>query len=627
VTAPTWPSRTRVAAYAALAALLCVHVWLSARIVPPATLLTPEPFYTHDFAAHFGRAAIVAAELPRTGRLWVYDPTLMAGYPLGATIFDLDNVGTALLMALLAPLGPAVAFKMVVYLCLMVAPLAAWAAARRLGSPPAEAAAASAVAIVVTAGAVTFRIGMYANFTAGALAPLVVVLADRHLARPRVGSLLLLLGIATAGLYLHVLVGVLVLVPCALLVGLHARHFPRRTLVQASVITVALFLLNAPWLVPFLRFAPAIGWDYQHHFFQTGSLAGVWRALTALAGWPSWLLGLAVLGYATFARRSRSPLAVAYGCWLVLLTVVSLQGSRLPLLSRLEPAHLLTALLLALAPPAGMGATLLARWGLGLLGAPNALAAAAGSLAFLPHLLVTLRAVSPLPPVGAGLPPDGHDFLAWLGAHTDRRARILVEDRLHLERPRRDRDVPDHPYFGSHLPAALPLLIGRETIGGPFAEMPIRPHRADLASARFFGTDLDAWPAPSFAAQLARYNIGWIVCWSSAAARYLDAHPEVVEPVGRRGYFRLFRSRHQPSWFAAGTGRVEAGHNTLAVTEASPGGLVLKYHWYPGFCTDPPLPVGPLDTADLAAPFIAIDNGATRSFTLHPARDWLGRCR
>src|SRR5437763_6477809 len=34
-------------------------------------LLTDEPFYADDYALHAGRAAIVAAELPRTGRLFV----------------------------------------------------------------------------------------------------------------------------------------------------------------------------------------------------------------------------------------------------------------------------------------------------------------------------------------------------------------------------------------------------------------------------------------------------------------------------------------------------------------------------------------------------------------------------
>jgi hypothetical protein len=72
---------------------------------------------------------------------------------------------------------------------------------------------------------------------------------------------------------------------------------------------------------------------------------------------------------------------------------------------------------------------------------------------------------------------------------------------------------------------------------------------------------------------------------------------------------------------------VRARPNAIEVTGASPGGVVLKYHWYPGLCSDPPLPVRPHDAPDLAMPFVAVDNGDVREFTIRPARDWLGRCR
>ena len=80
----------------------------------PVAVLTPRE--VRDAEDEARRAALVAEELPRTGRLWLYDPTIMAGYPLGATIFDLDNVGTAVAMALL-PLEPAHAFKLIVWAC------------------------------------------------------------------------------------------------------------------------------------------------------------------------------------------------------------------------------------------------------------------------------------------------------------------------------------------------------------------------------------------------------------------------------------------------------------------------------------------------------------------------------
>ena len=85
---------TRPIARLVLGAIVLAHVAASTFAVDPAGLLTSEPFYTDDYPLHFARAAVLADELPRTGRLWAYDTGTLAGYPLGATVFDLDNVGT-----------------------------------------------------------------------------------------------------------------------------------------------------------------------------------------------------------------------------------------------------------------------------------------------------------------------------------------------------------------------------------------------------------------------------------------------------------------------------------------------------------------------------------------------------
>ena len=602
---------TRPIARLVLGAILLAHVGASTFALDPAGLLTSEPFYTDDYPLHFARAAVVAAELPRTGRLWAYDPGTLAGYPLGATVFDLDNVGTAVAMALL-PLPPPLAFKLVVLLAVLSAPLVIFAAARRLGCDDAEALAAAAGATVVSAAAFTLRLGMFANFTVSYLAVLVVALAAGHLRAPAPRSFLALVAAGTIGLLVHVFLGILVLVPCAVLVAGESMRAPRRTLVQAAAVAAALLALASPWLVPSLRFAPVLGWDYPHHFFQTGPLAAAWRPLTALAAWPIVLLAAGGVGIGVWARRAPVPLVAAYGTWVVTLLVCALQGSRLPFIARLEPLHMMLPLSFALCPLAATGLVAILR----ALGA-GALVPFA-PLAFVPHLVVTLVRLAPLPPVSAALPPEGHALIGWLRDITDPGARLLVEDRRHLERPRLDRDVPDHPWFGGHLPALLPALTGREVLGGPYPEMPIRPHRADLSSGVFLGSPLSEWPADRLAAALARYNVGTIVVWSSVARERLAAASDVVTPVGRQGVFHAYRTRVPPTFLLAGTGTVRARPNAIEVTDASPGGVVLKYHWYPGLRSDPPLPVRPYDAPDLAAPFIAVDNGDVRAFTIRP---------
>lgn len=608
-----------------LALILVVHLAATTRIIAPASLLGSEPFYSDDYVLHFARAELVAEELPRTWRLWLYDPTTMAGYPLGATVFDLDNVGTATAMALL-PFDAAHEFKLIVWACLLLVPLACWLAARTFGLGSDEAVAAAAAAVVVSATTITFRIGMYADFAGGWLAVLLVALAYRHLAHPSGGSYATLVAVGAVGLWWHALVGVLVLVPCAVLVMLAARTEPRRMLLQAMLVAGAIGLLCTPWLVPFLRFAPTLGSDYPSPFFQTGSLASAWGLLAGGGGWHVFLLALGGLGVVVLVSRAEWRLALPLGLWAALLLLAALQGSRSAIVARLQPLRFLVPLAFVLCPLAGIGAAALVRGALRRVGAAEAAAVALAPLLFAPHLLMGLRAFAPFPPIAAELPTEAKELVAWLRATTDPGARVLVEDRLHVERPRRDREVPDHPWFGSHLLALLPRLVDRELIGGPYPEMPIRPHVADLSSGVFFGHAIETWPIERFAAQLTRYNIGTIVAWSSATRAYLVAHPDVVEAVGARDIFHVFRSRQPRSAFLVGAGVVRARPNALEVDAAGPGRVVLAYHWYPGMCSDPPLHVEPHDLPGLAMPFIAVDHGDQLHFVLRPARNWRGEC-
>jgi hypothetical protein len=588
-------------------------------------VIAGDPFYQDDFALHFGRASILASELYEAGRLWAYDPSVMAGYPLGATVFDLDNVGTAVLMALL-PMSPAVAFNLVVWACLAFAPLVIWIATRLLGCTRDEATAAMAAGTIIAASTITFRLGMFADFAGTYLVVLVVALAARHLARPRLGSFLALVTVGSFGLLLHVLVGVMALVPCGILAVGAIRRDPRRMILQVLGVTLTLIVLSLPWLLPFLRYAPVLGVDYPSPFFQTGTLADAWTALTELSGWVLLLLALAPIGFASWTRRVPRLLVVAYAVWVLLLLVAGLQGSRLSILSRLQPARLLLPLSFALCPLAGVAAVAIAARVLRAVGGSERWIALLATLMFLPHLIVALQLVAPMGPIRATLPPKGRDFVSWVGAHSDPTARLMIEDRLHREQPPRDTDVPGHPYFGGHLLALLPQLTGWDQIGGPYAEMPITPHKADFSSGAFFGRPLAEWSPADFAAQLDRYNIGWIIAWSSAALAFLDAHPGIVEPVDRLDRFRSFRVRDRSSYLLVGSGTARATYNRIDVTDAGAPEVILKYHWYPGLCSDPPLPVRPHTAPGLAVPFIAVDNGTTRAFTLRPSGDWLGRC-
>ena len=116
-----------------------------------------------------------------------------------------------------------------------------------------------------------------------------------------------------------------------------------------------------------------------------------------------------------------------------------------------------------------------------------------------------------------------------------------------------------------------------QAFGGPYPEMPIRAHRADLVSGALLGTPLTEWSTERLAAELARYNVGTIVVWSSVARARLEAASEVVTPAGTHGYFHAFRTRQAPSFVLV------PRHEILAA-----GGQLLGAHLYYGEYLDLP---------------------------------------
>jgi hypothetical protein len=67
----------------------------------------------------------------------------------------------------------------------------------------------------------------------------------------------------------------------------------------------------------------------------------------------------------------------------------------------------------------------------------------------------------------------------------------------------------------------------------------------------------------------------------------------------------------------SGTGRVTAEYDRLRVGDASPGGVVIKYHWMKTLQIRPiSLSVRPVFVAPDPVPFISVENGEVREFVI-----------
>ena len=184
---------------------------------------------------------------------------------------------------------------------------------------------------------------------------------------------------------------------------------------------------------------------------------------------------------------------------------------------------------------------------------------------------------------------------AWIAENTTNEGRVAFMDRS--------------PGYMSA--ARTAYFNPRQYIGGPFSQLNMVHSHASFTEDRFLGWRLPELTRDRVAHLLDLYNVGWIVTTTDeGAAMFRQFEPLLAEeghfvlrepgastegsdsPFG--GYRRresdfpitLFRVDREGGWFLKGSGRVEASPHRLTVSDASPGGVVLKSHWKKARCGD-----------------------------------------
>jgi hypothetical protein len=129
-------------------------------------------------------------------------------------------------------------------------------------------------------------------------------------------------------------------------------------------------------------------------------------------------------------------------------------------------------------------------------------------------------------------------------------------------------------------------------------------------AANLFHRPLDA-PAmdhEAFAQYLVRYNIRYLVVTHST--NEMDRLADLMEFTHQIGLHRVYRTRHTADYFQRGSGKVAAGLNRIAVTEADahPGTqeLTLRFHHMDTLRCQPDCQVSRAPLADDPAGFITV---------------------
>ncbi len=581
-----------------LAALLVIGGFLGllAWFARPAVVFSKQPVATGDYALHAYQVDRALNAFRGWGKLWAYDPLLLAGQPAGV-VEDLTSKGTELFVIALAKLGVSAgfAFNLFILLVHLGMPAAGWASARMFRLSQTE----SLVVVALWISMWFFDsllhwcwwVGMISWSADCYLAVLYIALLHGALEdrKPWQFGLLALLGAVLT--LIHPFGALGVMVPA---LAMYARAFRGMRAVDHALLGAAVLAAGSTvlvWIGPVLRFRHYIGdadtffrpgiesvlldyFDLIKDWLDTGVpmrtmlrmlgfVAGAiallrWRKLgdsrfLPLAATLLWTIGFSYLaGYSWHGRQTQpyrqigiATLASAIPA-AVLLTEI-LAPSTLRALSR--PARVLLVLALVLIVPR-FGRNVLVYF-------PEALPERVVRNEYdkLASQFVGLSPEPrPYPMRHERAPEEAQALRAWLLRNHGGRGRVLLVNWVVAE------------YLAAASP--LPILGGLKERNVP--QMDAQPLRQDPEAMR---------KPNALATYFERYAVGWIVVDGEFGP--LDVRNDLLVPVEKVAGFRIYRTRAEPSYTAVGKADVVAqGLNSIKVRDAAGPEVVLRFHWF-----------------------------------------------
>lgn len=599
-------SRRRYLAVFAL--IYAVHLGMMAYSFPVDDLIGGRPFASPDYQTHFRQTTVLTRVVERFGKLWAYDPGMLAGHPVGL-IFDVDNKAHFLFSYALhkAGLKLGAAFNLFTVVSCLLAPLSLWFAGRMFRLRPNEQLWTLAFGVLLwhlDSSGSAWRGGMISFSTASHLSLAVLGLfyrlAHAEEQRDRWRYLLPLLLLLPLTLLTHVWSFAILVVP---MVGLYLRSWRRLGRGgHLSVWGLALFSLGANmyWLYPALL---------HHDLISSSGVVGQANPLYIISDWfdllvspintgfsiPHTLFRFAAICGAALSlwrwRRERDDRYFIAALTLGYLFFMAYAASLIPLLKETEPYRFVLPGSLA----AGIfGAVWWARtcsvqrW----KGVSRPIKACVVVLLILllprvvEHLTYFYPEIAPsaqLPPIvvrrtaaapTTTLPREvrGPDWLPQTY-----RMRSAGKNILKLARYLETECTEEGRVLVQHWAVAefLGWATDKPVIGG-FPDRRLIHEAANLlrrpTDPRFHGQEL--------ANYLVRYNIRYLVLTNPVPA--LEKRRDLLEPKGMVFPNRVYRVRHTANYVARGSGKVRAGLNRIEVTKARPApnsqSMLLRFH-------------------------------------------------
>lgn len=576
-----------------LVALVAWHAWMTFTLFGTGDrwhyLWNDQPVVSGAHPQHLYLGWIGAQSLRQTGRSSCYDPAFQAGYPK-TPVFNGSRFAEVFLYLAGGEFQPG-AYKVgLAAICLLVPFLllvASWGA----GLSPATGLLATGAGLILwwgNPGRLALETGDLDLLLATLAVLTHVCLLLRFDEAPGVLPWLGLVFTGTLGWFTQPLLFPL-LIPILLLyylsIGARHRYLAwHLALLTAQILPVA---WNAYWLWDWFAY-----WWLRAPLPQSSTMVPH-RTLRALWDSPMWggpadrsvalaLLVSGTVGVILLNESNRRASARLLGLGAGGLLILAILGITWEPLGQVGTAGLLVPALWFAALPAAhfwvQAFAGLRRWLGGLFQAFAATAIGLALLAFfcqdtMATLAQRCRATTPL---RFGLEPGQQSLLDQLIEHTGTDARILWEDRP-ISRS------------ASRWAALLPRLTDRSFVGGLDPDGFIEHAHIGLLDQNLLGRPLGTWSDAGLGDYCRRYNIGWVVCWTPAAADRFKAWKTAAPPVaisdGQTTGYLFTIERPEKSFLLRGQAElVHADSHHLTLREVVPenGVVVLSLHHQTG---------------------------------------------
>jgi len=589
------------------------------------------PVLNDDYSIHFGHVDPVKEFFRDSYRLWGYDPFYMAGLPK-STVFDADAKSPEIIGVIFSFADSATVYNIYIFLNYILAPLLFLWSIFNFGLRRWGLATGFAAGVFYWWAYPAFRFnlaGQFAFIFVSHITLLIFSLFYRYVDSGKFRFIALCGVIGAIALSVHILAPINIAVGSLILYAVAFKKMSGKQHAGLFACLAFILIANSPWVIPFIRFygmnnLADIDWFFgatNPFFFLEAYFPGgaIYRYLrlailiASIGGFMKWKKENNILFYPVLGNA-------------LILFIYSYFGAYSTLTFLQNPWRYEFELnLFLLAPAAVYLNSLFEKNGFSRKILPLAVSLFLIVCLFPLNAFKSAKRLIPryrnerivkydrLTPLKNGeveysyeelphssLPPAGYEFIEWIKRNTTKDARIMLEDSCWQSR---------HAYWGSHLPAMLPTLTGREYIGGPIPQYFMVHHYASFQDGFFCGKYLDEYDEEEFLEKTDLYNIKWIVAFTPYSRNFLEKIPERVHLIDRVDKFYLYEITRKQDFFLEGRGEIKSAYNHLYLSGLSEGeDIIIKYHWIKTLKTSPPRKLSEFKIKDDPVGFIKVEN-------------------